>query len=58
METAVVMKVLAGAVVGGVIGFAWYKLVGCVSGTCPITSHPWISTLYGAILGVLMVTAK
>ena len=32
-------------------GFAYYYFVGCVSGTCPITSNPWISTAYGGLIG-------
>ena len=39
-----------GAIVGAVAGFLYYKLVGCASGTCIITSHPVNSSLYGAFL--------
>jgi len=42
------------AVLGGAAGFAFYKFVGCRTGTCAITSNPWISTIYGAVLAVLM----
>ena len=42
-----------GMLVGGGLGFAYYKFVGCSTGTCPLTSNPYISTGYGAILGVL-----
>ena len=38
---------------GGTAGFAWYHFVGCVSGTCPISSNPYISTGYGAFVGFL-----
>ena len=34
-----------------------YKFVGCSSGTCPLTSNPLISTIYGAALRVLLVTS-
>lgn len=40
-------------VVGGMAGFAWYYFVGCASGTCPISSNPYISTGYGALIGAL-----
>ncbi len=40
---------------GGAAGFAFYRFVGCKTGTCPITSNPWLSTLYGAFLGALLV---
>ena len=42
-------------VVGGTGGFAWYYFVGCTSGTCPITSNPFISILWGAVMGYLIV---
>ena len=40
--------------VGGLWGFGYYRLVGCSTGTCPITSNPWISTFYGATMGFLI----
>ena len=49
------MKIVIGVVVGAILGFTYYKLVGCSSGSCPITSNPWISTFYGATLGFLLV---
>ncbi len=48
------MKILVGAAVGGGLGFVWYKFVGCSTGNCPLTSNPFISTLYGAALGALI----
>lgn len=44
---------LAGAVTGAIGGWCYWYFVGCASGTCPITSSPMISTLYGALLGML-----
>jgi len=40
--------------VGAIGGFAYYYFVGCVSGTCAITSNPYISTAYGAVFGLLV----
>jgi hypothetical protein len=51
------IKLLIGAVVGGGLGFAYYKLVGCSTGACPLTSNPWISSIYGALLGALLATS-
>lgn len=45
---------IIGAVLGALLGFLYYKLVGCASGACPITSNPYISTVYGAIIGTLL----
>jgi hypothetical protein len=38
---------------GAILGFGYYRIVGCRTGTCPITSSPYISTLYGALIGLL-----
>lgn len=40
--------------VGAVVGFGYQRLIGCRAGTCPITANPYISTLYGALLGFLL----
>lgn len=45
---------IIGAWVGAIAGFVYYHFVGCASGTCPITSSPYISVLYGALLGYLL----
>ena len=45
---------LIGVAVGGLLGFSYYRLVGCSTGACLITSNPWISTLYGAAMGFLI----
>ena len=42
-------------VLGAGAGYGYYKFVGCRSGVCPITSNPWISTIYGAVLGSMWV---
>jgi hypothetical protein len=49
------IRTIAGIVIGAALGFAYYKFVGCASGTCLITSSPFMSTLFGAIIGVLIV---
>ena len=48
------IRIILGPVIGAVIGFGYYKFIGCSSGTCPITSNPWISTLYGALMGFMV----
>lgn len=44
---------IIGLIIGAAGGFAYYYYVGCASGSCPITSNPWISTLYGSGMGAL-----
>ena len=44
-----------GAIVGAVLGFLYWNFVGCSSGTCAITSSPINSTIYGALMGFLVV---
>lgn len=46
---------LIGITLGAVAGFLYWKFVGCSSGTCMITSKPINSTLYGAVMGFLVV---
>jgi len=45
---------IAGILVGAVGGYLYYHFVGCASGTCPITSNPYVSIAYGALLGYLL----
>jgi hypothetical protein len=53
-----VLRIIIGIVIGGVAGFLYYKLVGCRSGSCPITSNPFSSILFGAIFGGLIASSK
>ena len=46
------------ALLGAGAGFAYYYIIGCASGTCPITSSPYISTAYGAAIGLLLALRK
>ena len=40
------------------VGFGYYYFVGCSTGSCPITSNPWRSTAYGAMMGALLTLEK
>ena len=44
---------IIGGLVGAIGGFLYWKFVGCSSGTCPITSNPLNSSLYGVLIGSL-----
>ena len=51
------MKILVyiiGSILGAAGGFSYYHFVGCKTGTCPIVSDPYISIIFGAIVGVLI----
>lgn len=51
------IKPFLGVVIGGIAGFLYYRFVGCSSGTCAITSNPYISTLFGAFFGFYLVNS-
>jgi hypothetical protein len=44
---------ITGAFVGAISGFLYWKYIGCLTGTCKITSSPVNSTLYFALMGFL-----
>ena len=52
MEQKLIFQLFA-AGIGGTVGYIYYKLVGCKSGTCPLTSTPGGSIFMGAISGFL-----
>ena len=47
---------IAGAALGIAIGFLYWKYVGCVSGTCEITSKPINSMVYFGVMGGLILS--
>jgi len=44
---------LIGIVLGAVGGYVYYIKIGCLSGTCPLTSNPYMSVIWGAVIGYL-----
>lgn len=42
-----------GIIVGAAGGYAYYHYIGCASGSCPLTSNPYISVLVGGLMGYL-----
>lgn len=48
------VKMALSIIAGAAVGYAYYYFIGCNSGTCPITSSPYISTGYGAVLGLVI----
>ncbi len=47
---------LIGVVIGAIAGYLYWKFIGCTTGSCAITSNPFNSTLYGAVMGGLLVS--
>jgi hypothetical protein len=45
-----------GGIVGLIIGYAHWYYIGCSSGTCPLTSNPVNSSLYGMFFGIMVVS--
>jgi hypothetical protein len=46
------------SLIGALGGYAYYYFVGCRSGACPISSNPWISTAYGAGMGLILTMGE
>ncbi len=46
-----------GALIGALAGFLYWNYVGCLTGTCFITSNPINSTLYFALFGAVLFGA-
>lgn len=48
---------IAGIIAGAMGGYLYYHFIGCANGSCSITSHPVNSTIYGALMGGLLLNA-
>lgn len=44
-------------ILSALAGYAYYYFIGCSGGnTCPISSNPYISVIYGALIGLVITT--
>lgn len=48
---------LLGIALGAAGGFLYWSFIGCTTGTCPITSSPINSSVWGAIIGGLLLSS-
>ncbi|MCX6272584.1 MAG: hypothetical protein NTU44_15465 [Bacteroidetes bacterium] len=51
------LKPELGIILGGTAGFLYYHFVGCSSGTCAITSNPFLSIIGGSFLGYFILNS-
>jgi hypothetical protein len=51
------VKLFLPVVLGAVGGFLYYNYIGC-NGNCAITSSPVNSTVYGAVIGLVLTDWK
>lgn len=58
MNLLLTKRIILGLVVGAVLGFAYQKLVGCRTGTCPLTATPLRTMLYGGVMGLIWAFSK
>lgn len=52
-----IVYITLGALIGAAGGYAYWMFIGCESGTCPITSKPLNSTMYGVLMGGLLFSS-
>jgi len=50
----ILLKRVLPVVAGAALGFTYYYYIGCTSGSCAISSNPYISTIYGGLIGFLL----
>ena len=48
---------LLGIALGAAGGFLYWNFIGCTTGTCPITPSPINSSVWGAIIGGLLLSS-
>jgi hypothetical protein len=41
--------------IGGILGYLYYHFEGCKSGSCAITGSPYLSVLFGSLMGFAFV---
>ncbi len=45
---------ILGVALGGIVGYFYWREIGCATGTCPITSRPLNSVIYFAVMGYVL----
>ncbi len=47
-------KLILFSLLGAVAGYAYYYFIGCASGSCALTSNPYLMTGYGLGAGIVL----
>jgi len=55
---ATAIRVGLGLLAGGALGYGWHRLVGCSTGTCPLTATPLRGISYGAVMGLIWAFSR
>jgi Family of unknown function (DUF6132) len=50
-----ILILIISILIGGGLGWLYYHFIGCNSGSCPITSNPWSSIIFGAVISYLFL---
>lgn len=54
IDKSFLLKRILPVISGAVLGYAYYFYVGCRTGSCPISGNPFVSTIYGAMVGIIV----
>ena len=52
------MRIAIGALVGVVIGYAIYRIVGCRTGACPLTANPYVAMIVYGLFGAIVMGSR
>jgi len=53
MDYKRILKTTLPVIIGGILGYAYYHFIGCRTGSCPISGNPYVSTVYGSLVGLV-----
>ncbi|WP_455674214.1 DUF6132 family protein [Phocaeicola sp.] len=49
--------IISGIMLGAIGGYLYWRFVGCTTGSCPITSSPINTSIWGAAMGGLLLSS-
>lgn len=52
------LRIVIGAALGMVAGYAMYRLIGCRTGACPLNSNPFVAMGIWGVMGALVAAGK